>query len=316
MESWAAVADFLEGHHGVIDRAELDRLEVTRHQLRRWVQERRVERIAPRVWRVVGSSNTWSQRLMSGVLSLGHGAGASHNAAAQLHGFDRTPRDVVEFLVPEDRRNTRLAEKVHCSKLIRPHDFITVDGIRATSATRTILDLANIQVHPDRVAAAIDTAVRLQLSSPETIARRVYDIRRRGRTGVRLLDDLLLDAGGHTMLEREFLRLMREAGLPRPTTQAIFRDGDRTVARVDFLYPDWNLVVEVSGRIGHSSPSERARDAQRRNELQDLGLLVYEFTWDDVTRRPYWVISQMRQRLSRPPTPFGSPNCRRAPATW
>lgn len=297
MGQWALVTEFLVGHHGVIDRRELDRIGVGRHQLQRWVAERRLERAAPRVWRVVGATATWHQRLMIGVLSLGPGAGASHSSAAQLHGFDRTPRDIVEFLVPAERRNSRLTETVHCSKLIRPYDFVTVDAIRVTSATRTILDLANVQAHPDRISAAIDSAVRLQLSSPEAIARRVYDIRRRGRTGVRLLDELLLDSGGHTMLEREFLRLMREGSLPRPTTQAVIRVGDRTVARVDFLFEPWNIVVEVSGRLGHSSPTERARDAQRRNELQDLGLRVYEFTWEDVTRRPFWVQREMRLRL-------------------
>jgi hypothetical protein len=297
VDVWREVTKFLTEHHGVIDRAELDRHSVTRHRLACWIADGVLERAAPRVWRLAGSADTWEQRLMIGVLSLGHPAGASHNSAAQLHGFDRTPRDVVEFLVPDDQRSPRLSYTVHCSKLIRPYDFVTVDGLRATSATRTILDLANIGAHPDRVSAAIDTAVRLQLSSPETIARRVYDIRRRGRTGVRLLDRLLLDAGGHTMLEREFLRLMREGGLPRPTPQVVFRNGDRTVARVDFLYEDWDIVIEVSGKLGHSSPTERARDAQRRNELQDMGLLVYEFTWEDITRRPSWVLGRMRQRL-------------------
>ena len=99
------------------------------------------------------------------------------------------------------------------------------------------------------------------------------------------------------MLEREFLRLMREAGLPRPRPQVVFRDGKRTMARVDFLTPSGTIVVELSGRIGHSSPAERARDAQRRNELQDLGLRVYEFTWEQVTRRSRWVQEQMRLRL-------------------
>ena len=69
------------------------------------------------------------------------------------------------------------------------------------------------------------------------------------------------------------------------------------MARVDFLFPDWNVVVEVSGRLGHSTPHERARDAQRRNELQDLGLRVYEFTWEHVTRRPSWVQERMRVHL-------------------
>ncbi len=287
-------------HHGVVDRTELNRIRISRAQLQRWVSEGRLERAAPRVWRIAGSPETWRQRLSTGTLSLGHPAGASHSAAAQLHEFDRTPADTVEFLVPAAKRNPRLKARVHSSKLIRPYDFVTIDGIRTTSATRTILDLANAKVHPDRVRAAIDSAVRRQLSSPEVIAERLFDIRRRGRGGVRLVDDLLLDSGGHTMLERHFLRLMREAGLPRPTPQVVFRDGDRTVARVDFLYREHGIVVEVSGQLGHATPMERARDAQRRNELQDLGLRVYEFTWADVTRRPGWVIRTMRQRLREP----------------
>ncbi|MEJ7800800.1 MAG: DUF559 domain-containing protein, partial [Ilumatobacter sp.] len=111
--------------------------------------------------------------------------------------------------------------------------------------------------------------------------------------------NLLEDAGGHTRLERRFLELMRQAGLPRPETQVVLRTpGDaRFVARVDFLYPEHGFVIEVSGQLGHASPSERSRDAQRRNELQDLGLRVYEFTWDDVTKRPLAVVVKIRALL-------------------
>ena len=61
----------------------------------------------------------------------------------------------------------------------------------------------------------------------------------------------------------------------------IHRCDGQTFARVDFLFEDHGIVIEVSGRKGHSSPSERARDAQRRNELQDGGRRVYEYTWED-----------------------------------
>jgi very-short-patch-repair endonuclease len=56
--------------------------------------------------------------------------------------------------------------------------------------------------------------------------------------------------------------------------------------------------VEVSGRKGHSSPAERARDAQRRNELQDLGFDVYEYTWEQVTQSPDQIVVQLRSRLA------------------
>ena len=100
------------------------------------------------------------------------------------------------------------------------------------------------------------------------------------------------------MLERRFLELIGAAGLPRPSTQVVFRSDQRTVARVDFLYRELSIAIEVSGRRGHSSPSERARDAQRRNELQDMGVRVFEYTWEDVMRRAAYVKESMLERLT------------------
>jgi Protein of unknown function (DUF559) len=297
MDRWNEVVVVLADQHGVIGLEQLRRRGVSRHVVDRWVGQARLERCAPRVWRLAGAPVTWEPQLMEGLLSLGPDAAVSHAAAAKLHGFDRATAPAVEFLVPRGQRHGRIDRTVHSSKLIRPWDTIVVRGLRVTSATRTILDLANVGAHPERVMAAIDSAIRMELSSPEVIAARLHDIRRRGRAGVRVVESLIEDAGGHTMLERAFLRAVREAGLPRPETQVVFSDGSRTLARVDFLYRDWRIVVEVSGRLGHSTPTERARDAQRRNELQDLGYVVYEFTWEQVTRRTHWVQQQMRTRL-------------------
>ncbi len=99
------------------------------------------------------------------------------------------------------------------------------------------------------------------------------------------------------MLERRFLELVRLAGLPRPTPQVIHRRDGRAIARVDFYFEPYAVVVEVSGRKGHSSPAERARDAQRRNELQDLGQAVFEYTWEDVTTRGPMVAQTLTARL-------------------
>jgi hypothetical protein len=129
------------------------------------------------------------------------------------------------------------------------------------------------------------------------LARRLEKLRGPGRWGARRLDRLLIDSGGHSPLERRFLSLMRRAGMPRPTTQVVHRRGERTFARVDFCFDELNVVVEVSGQKGHASPSERARDAQRRNEPQDAGRRLFEYTWRDVTERPAYVTRTMRERL-------------------
>lgn len=165
-------------------------------------------------------------------------------------------------------------------------DCVTLAGFRCTSATRTILDLAHARVPTVRLEAAIDSAVRSGSSSPVVIERRLAELRGRGRFGTPRIDALLPDSGGHTVLERRFLELVRRAGLPRPATQVVHRRGARTFARLDFLFADCGAVVEVSGRLGHASDAERARDAQRRNELQVIGRRVFEFTARQVFDRP------------------------------
>ena len=145
-----------------------------------------------------------------------------------------------------------------------------------------------------RSTAPSATASRRRCSSPGSCER----LRGRGRRGVVLLDELLVDSGGHSDLERRFLALVRSAGLPRPTCQRVFRRDGTTLARVDFSFEPSPVIVEVSGRRGHSSDAERARDAQRRNELQHLGFVVLEFTNEQVRRQPEAVIAALRRHLT------------------
>ncbi len=296
------VADLASRQHGAIGTAQLDELGVTRRWLDNLARRGYVERAAPGVYVVAGSAASWEQRLVVGLLALGEESWVSHEAAAALHGLDRAVRDAVEFTVGRRSRGRRMPFVVHTAESLRPLDLVVVQGIRCLSATRTIIDLARARVSRPRLEAAIDSAVRLGLTSPTVLVERLSELRGPGRWGARELDALLVDAGGHSMLERRFLALMRQAGLPRPATQVIHRRGGTTFARVDFLFEAFGVVVEVSGRRGHSSPAERARDAQRRNELHDVGRRVFEYTWEDVTRRPAYVVQTMITRLSSAPS--------------
>lgn len=281
----------------MIGEIDVERTGLTRWRRRRLVDSGWLRRVAPGVYAVNGVPETHRYRLRVGLLSLGPESRVSFEAAAALHGLDRSREDAVEFTVPRSARRSSPPFTVHTTKFFPPIDSVVVDGLPVMSATRTILDLALARAHVRRIEAAIDSAVRLGLSSPEVIAQRLETLRGSGRWGSRRIDRLLADSGGHSMLERRFLELVRAAGLPRPRTQVVHRRDGRHVARVDFLFPDHDVVVEVSGRKGHSSPSERARDAQRRNELQELGRKVYEYTWDDVTGSPNMVMRTLRRRL-------------------
>ena len=107
---------------------------------------------------------------------------------------------------------------------------------------------------------------------PRSSRTRLATLRGSGRWGCRLIEDLVVDAGGHTMLERRFLQLVREAGLPRPRTQVVHRKNGRHVARVDFLFDEADIVVEVSGprdiRVRGSGPVTRSAETNCRTSAE------------------------------------------------
>ena len=286
--------------HGLLSRAQLDSSDVSPDQLRSYVRSGRLHKVAPRVYAIAGVPDSKDFQLQLGLLSLDDESWVSYEAAASLHGLDR------RFRPPSSSRSNARDVNRSCSSGSyngngRSAGSVEVDGFRTLSASRTVIDLAHARRGVRRVEAAIDSAVRLGLSSPLVIATRLETLRGSGRWGCRLIDSLMVDSGGHSMLERRFLQLVREAGIPRPVTQAIHRKGSRHIARVDFLFEEANVVIEVSGQLGHTTPTERARDAQRRNELQDIGRRVLEYTWEDVTQHPEMVTRTLKERLGLTP---------------
>jgi Protein of unknown function (DUF559) len=267
---------------------------LTRSQLRRRLGRGLLERVGHQVLRVVGAPRTWRQDLAAGLLDLGPHAVVSGRAAAALHRFDGFPEGPLEFTMRRSGRSRTTIWPVHTALRVDRIDTTTVEQLRCTSASRTILDLARTATKAE-LARAIDSAVRDGSSSPAFLQRRLADRRGPGHWGVTLVDELLVDAGGHSVLERAFLSLIRHAGLPRPICQPVKHLRGRRVARVDFCFQLQMLIVEVSGRRGHSTDGERAKDAQRRNELQTLGYTVLEFTYADIRDRPGYVIALLRQ---------------------
>jgi very-short-patch-repair endonuclease len=265
-----------------------------RHLARRGV----LEHAAKGVYRVRGAPVSWQQRLTAAAWALGREAVVSHAAASRWHGLEGFADDRVEFTLPRElARRATPGAIVHATEHLPRSDVRRVRGLPVTAPVRTIIDLARAGEALGRLEQAIDSAVELRLVTVDRLVDRVTSIRGPGRWGLAVLDEALLDAGGHTVLERAFLRLVRLAGLSRPRTQVVHREGGRHIARVDFLFPGRDLVVEVSGGRGHSSPAARAKDAARRNELQRLGRQVIEFTYEQVVRRPDEVIATLRAFL-------------------
>ncbi|TFH20987.1 MAG: DUF559 domain-containing protein [Acidimicrobiales bacterium] len=104
--------------------------------------------------------------------------------------------------------------------------------------------------------------------------------------------------GGHSFLEREYLRLIADAGLPRPTPQEVLtRAGDHLV-RVDFRFDDTPVVVEVLGYHSHHTKEQLRRDTERMNALLAGGFQPYQFTYDHVVSEPDDVLAVTRRALA------------------
>ena len=295
----ARVSTLFADHHGVAHVDDLMKAGLTRRQIDRRTSSGTWVRAAYGVVRNPAAPRSWQQQLWVALLAAGRHAVVSHQAAAALHRFDGFDEGPIVVSVPREHRSWRAGFTVHSAVLLERPDVIELNDMRVTSATRTIVDLAAIGTPPIRLGNAIDSAARLGLSQPAYLRRRLKALGRNGRRGVRLLDELTLDAGGHSYLERRFLRLVREMGLPRPACQVVHRRKGTTVARVDFEWTAWKLVVEVSGRLGHVTELDRAKDARRRNELQLRGFEVVEFTTIHMLAEPDYVRRTILEHTAR-----------------
>ncbi len=203
-----------------------------------------------------------------------------------------------EFLVPRSHRHYATGGLVCSTRAaLTKADAVFVQGFRCLTAERMILESAQFDFSKAETENAIDSSIRLRLVSEQRLRTRALRDHRPRVNGSRLVLDALVDTGGESRLERWFLTLVREAGIQRPILQKTFRDGTRTIARVDAYFPG-GLVVEVSGHGTHSSRRQIQIDAQRRTELTLRGLRVVTFTYEDVRDRPAWVISQLREALA------------------
>ncbi len=268
---------------------------MTDRQLHRRVAVGLYEHLGSSVFAVAGVPWTWERRAHAALLAAGPLARLSHRAGAHQLGFDGFGECPIEVTLPRGLKSrTRLAV-VHQTSYLHPLDGISVRRLPVTSGARTIVDLCASEATDDELGSAVGSAIRDGYTSMEFLRKRILNLRGPGRRGIRVLDGVLEGPIGDSHLEREFLKLVRAAGIRDPETQVVF-DGERII-RVDTLWRPERVVAEVMGHRFHSTREELQRDAQRRNELQEIDHRVLEFTTMDVARRPAYCMARLRRNL-------------------
>jgi very-short-patch-repair endonuclease len=179
---------------------------------------------------------------------------------------------------------------VHRVRRLPEEDVITVAGIRVTTVARTALDVAD-RSPPRIVANLLERAEREQVFDLAEL-RATVD-RNPGRRGAKVLAEVLdVEPPSKGDLQRRFLRLCRDHGLPEPEREASIGP-----YHVDFLWRDARLVVETDGRAWHEARVAFERDRQRDLDLAALGLQVLRVTWRMVTRQPTSLAATLLRRV-------------------
>jgi very-short-patch-repair endonuclease len=238
---------------------------------------------------------------MAAVLACGPGALLSHRSAGALWGITwptSLPPDVTVSAV----RRQRTGLRQHSVRNFTAADRAVCDGIPLTSLPRTLLDLATI-LTPQRLERALEESERLGLFD----LRAVEDLMSRstGRRGVARLRSALSayrePAFTRSELERRFLELVKEAGLPRPSANAWVEGHE-----VDVIWRRERLVVELDGYEFHRTRAAHERDRRRDEELALAGYQVIRLTWQRIERRDE-LIERLRRHLRRRRGEVGTP---------
>lgn len=318
----SGVVDQAVRQHLVFDREGAYRVGAGRNLLRRLVTDAVVTQLGGNVFSLGPTPSSPHSRLLATCFATGGLAAASHRSAAALHGLDgfafgRTVWDMrkgllelpIEVTVCRPR-NRYGPEITHLSRDLTPVDVTTVDGIPCTTVERTIVDLAAV-AHPLRVEEALDAAVRDGKTTIERVAARLGALRKRGRTGVRVLSEILerrsTGPAVESVLERRFLRILERYGLPEPDRQVRIRLRSGRTARVDFAYRDARIAIEIDGHGTHSTRRQRQRDSERDAGFRLVEWFPLRLTGDDIHERGSHVARRVRDALAHQARTRGDP---------
>ena len=307
------VARRASAQHGVVAKGQLRQCGLDGKAIANRVRRGHLHPVFRGVYAVGHDALTSTGRFAASVLACGDGAVLSdHAAAAHLklrtgdddrHTWDGERRPQVT--VPRAGGRKIDGIRVHRRNL-DPRDVWTRDGIRVTSAARTILDMAATMA-----AADLRRMVRQAQAERRVNVRQLLDVlaRHRGHRGAGRLRAVIADGPTPTrsVHEDNVLDLIAQAGIERPEVNPRIVLGGRPI-EPDMLWRRQRLVIECDGRRWHSGALAQEDDAARQALLEAHGYRVLRITWNQAVHHPQQTVARIRAALAaaHPREPSGA----------
>jgi len=220
---------------------------------------------------------------VAGVLGFGVGA--------QLARFAPIARPPVDVIVPTARRPRPPGVRVHRIDLA-PRDVTRVDGLPVTRPEVTLVHLART-LAPLPLERAVQEAFAKRLTNQRKLEQ-ALDRHRGGRGTARLRRMLELGVDDlRSRAEHALRQWVRAASLPSPVFNAQVGPW-----KIDALWPQHRLAVEINGHAAHSSPWAHDRDHRKEQFLLAQGLATRRFTALQAIDEPALVIAGIAAALA------------------
>jgi hypothetical protein len=257
--------------HGIISRSQALRAGLSADMIKFRISSSRWTQVHRGVYATFTGMPGRGAQLWSAVLAAGPGAALSHETAAELHRLADKPADLIHVAIPVQRRIVAVSgTKIHRSA----RALVAVQGHAYPPRTRieeTVLDLAQTAKTFDDVCGWVTRAFARDLTD-ETRLREAMSARTKLRWRADLHELIVAaDGGDHSVLEFRYHRDVERAhALPEPRRQVPFAGPGGRRGRRDRVYEQYDVVVELDGRLAH--PAERQwLDAGQVGGMRDRG---------------------------------------------
>lgn len=286
--------ELTRAQHGVVSRGQLLDLGFSPEAIKHRIRKGRLHPVYRGVYVLGRPSLARHGRWTAAVLSCGPEAVLSHASAAALWEFANERWGQVEVSVPIGIVRRRPGILVHRRPALTSAEVTRRHGIPVTTPIRTLMDLAQ-RMPQGQLERAINDADKQGLTDPEALRSAIATAGRLpGIASLREMLDRRTFARTDSELERRFLRIVVEAGLPLPETGRYVNG-----FKVDFWWSDFGLIVETDGLRYHRTPAQQATDRLRDQAHAVAGLTCLRFTHAQVHFEPGHVRTTLLEVANR-----------------
>jgi hypothetical protein len=237
----------------------------------------------------------------------------ARRTAAVVHGVPLLGRLPAQPQLVRARGGGHASSRYERLATLPPGDVQQVAGLPVTTPARTAVDIARDE--PFRAAVvAVDGLLR-EGAQPEELAEVLH--RSADWPGARAAAAVLAFADGRaeTVLESISRVTCAALGLPvfEPQVQ-VWCDGE-LLGRVDGLWAEWGVVGEADGLVKYGDREAVLAEKARQDRLDDLGLVVVRWGWDDTFHRTGTFAAKLERGRRRAATRTVDPAVRLVPTT-